>query len=293
MPDNSLPPPDFPERDADDGKNRPSAFDDFVNHDLDFTGLESSGEKSDRPSSDPIDHSYLRPLNPFPFSSPKPADDSPYGNLPTRGTPQPDEEGQGQPRQGLGGLAGRLNSLFSSASGAPYPRVAPPPLEDPRWVRGVYRVQRDLRIYRSPHRSAPRVCTLPEANRRLDKSLRFIANVSPGWSAVHLVGDQPIIGFVENSEVLLVPRKGLRDVWEDVALIVCLILLILALITNLDQLPFLGGTSEHDQIVTLQSQLAERDAQIQQLHGTVEALRVAPAGSTDEAFTEARDEAGQ
>ncbi len=285
MPDNSLPPPDFPERDGDDGKKKTSSFDDFVNNDLDFTGLDSSAEKSD-----PVDRSYLRPLNPFPFPTPKPSEDAPYGNLPNRGVTPPSED-ESQPRAGLGGLAGRLGSLFAGGSAA-YPRIPPPPLEDPRWVRGVYRVQRDLRIYRSPHRSAPRVVTLPEANRRLDKSLRFIANVSPGWSAVHLVGDQPIIGFVDNSEVLLVARKGLRDVWEDVALIVCLILLILALITNLDHLPFLGGNDEAERITALESQLAERDARIQELQATIEALRVAPAGSPNETDGETRDETG-
>ncbi len=284
MPDNSVPPPDLPEGEEGSKKNNP--FDDFVNNDLDFSGLGSA----ERPSPDPIDRSYLRPLNPFPFPTPKPSEDAPYGNLPNRGTTPPSED-ENAPRSGLGGLAGRLGSFFSGGS-APYPRIPPPPLEDPRWVRGVYRVQRDLRIYRSPHRNAPRIVTLPEANRRLDKSLRFIANVSPGWSAVHLVGDQPIIGFVDNSEVLLVARKGLRDVWEDVALIVCLILLILALISNLDHLPFLGGSADSDRIATLESQLAERDLRIQELQATIEALRVAPAGSPDETSGDSRDEGG-
>ncbi|MFN8529167.1 MAG: hypothetical protein U0670_11180 [Anaerolineae bacterium] len=265
MPDSSLPPPDFNDGSADDHKDRPSAFDDFVNKDLDMSGLDSAApDKGDRASSDPVDRSFLRPLNPFPFPTQKPSEDSLFGSLPNQRT-QPSSDDDIPPRFGS-----RL--LGTLPPSTPIPRVSPPPPEDPRWVRGVYRVQRDLRIYKNPHRAAQKVCTLPEANRRIDKSLRFIANVSPGWSAVHLYGEQPIIGFVDNSEVVLVARRGLRDVWEDVALIVCLLLLILALVANLDQLPFFNG-GDQSRITELEQTVTEQQTRITELEATLESLR--------------------
>ncbi|MDX2161636.1 MAG: hypothetical protein SF162_09950 [bacterium] len=291
MPDSSFPPPEFQDDGAGDdnpsgsgqsGSGLPSgsmppgsgqpgdpppfsnAFDAFVNKDLDMSGLEN-GDPASRTGGEPVDKSYLRPLNPFPFPTPKRDEDSPFGSLPGQRFSAPGGDDDIPPR-----LTSRL--LGTLPPTPQIPRVAPPSLEDPRWVRGVYRVQRDLRIYRNPHRAAPKLCTLPEANRRIDKTLRFIPNFAPGWSAVHLGGDQPIIGFVDNSEVYLIARRGLRDVWETVALMACLILLVLALAANLDQLPFFGG-GDQARITELEQTVAEQQARIDELEAALAQLQ--------------------
>jgi hypothetical protein len=117
---------------------------------------------------------------------------------------------------------------------------------------------------------------VPDANRRIDKSLRYIPNITSGWSAVHLHGEEPIIGFVDNTEVQLFPRRGLRDIWEDIALVVCLLLLVLALIANIDQLPFLNDPDDieaAERITELEQNVADQQAQINQLEATISALR--------------------
>lgn len=270
MPETSLPPPEPLDGGEDDGKNnRPNAFEDFVNKDLDLSRLDESTDGDARRPGDPIDKSYVRPLNPFPFPTPKTPEDAPYGNLPgERGNLPTDGDDDDPPPRFTGRLFGA--SLPPAPS---IPRISPPPLEDPRWTPGVYRVQRDLRVYKNPSRYAIKIYTMPDASRKIDKSLRFIPNMLPGWSAVHLYGEVPIVGFVDNSEVHLVARRGLRDVWEDIALIACLLLLALALIANLDQLPFFNGGNTDQRIAELEQTISEQQAMIDDLHATLDAMR--------------------
>ncbi len=269
MSDSSLPPPGSADGGADDGKNRPNAFDDFVNKDLDLSSLDDGdADKNERRPGEPTDKSFLRPLNPFPFPTPKQSDESPYGNLPGGRTNLPtDGDDDDPPPRFVGRLFGAPMPQTPAV-----PRLPAPSLEDPRWVRGVYRVQRDLRVYKNPSRHAIKIYTMADASRKIDKSLRFIPNMMPGWSAVHLYGEVPIVGFVDTSEVHLVARRGLRDVWEDIALVACLLLLALALIANLDQLPFFNG-GDNQRITELEQTISEQQTQIDDLQSTIEAMR--------------------
>lgn len=258
MPENILPPTDGHDGDADDNENA-SAFEEFVNQDLDFSALDSSGGASaerERPPGLPF-----RPLSPFPPRPPAPpdplsGDESPFGSL----------------RRALGSEPPPRNPFTRAPVNNPFnpPRQVVPLLNDPRWVRGVYRVQRDLRVYKAPSKIATKITTVADAHRRVDKSLRYIPNITLGWSAVHLYGQEPIIGFVENIEVRLLPRRGLRDMWENIALAVCVLLLLFALIANLDQLPFF---TNDDRMQAMETTIADQQSQIEALEATISAMR--------------------
>jgi hypothetical protein len=309
-----LPPTDNPEggTGANDGdhsggkSNTPGGsnpFERFINTDLDLSFMEASLDESgldsttnvpssDSPSypddkiepptphdrddsfDDPPERRPFDGFNPFsprstnPFRPPN--DDFKDDFEPPFESPRPFGGSSGSPRGLLGSVAGRTPL---SSYGA---RTPAPGLEDPRWMRGVYRVRRDLRVYKSPSKLAQRVAVVPDANRRIDKSLRYIPNITSGWSAVHLHGEEPIIGFVDNTEVQLFPRRGLRDIWEDIALVVCLLLLVLALIANIDQLPFLNDPDDieaAERITELEQNVADQQAQINHLEATISALR--------------------
>jgi len=269
VPDNILPPDDSSEGDADD--SRPSAFDDFVNDELDFSSLDSASTTGDAE----------RPPERRPFEGlPRPSPFSPPFRPPSAGESRfDDDQTPAFPPRPTSPFANNPGAPSSTGNRLPFssnpfnqPQRSPlPSLEDPRWIRGVYRVRRDLRVYRLPSKISPKV-VLPTASRRLDKSLRFIPNITAGWSAVHLNGEEPIIGFVDNSEVQLMPRRGLRSVWEDIALIVCLLLLVLALIANIDQLPFFSDAREA-QINELESTITAQQAEIADLNATISTLR--------------------
>ena len=281
MSESNLPPPALPDGGAEGGKNPSSAFDEFVNNQLDMSGVEGEGadrnetsEKSDHRPSEPIDRSYVRPLNPFPYPTQKPSDESLYGSLPSAPNKPSNNESDLPPR-----YKGRLYGAALPPA-EPIRRVIIPPLEDGRWVSGVYRVQRDLRVYQFPSRETQLITCVTEANKRIDKSLRFILNIVPGWSAVHLYGEGRIVGFVDNSEVHLTARRSTRDIWESVALIACLLLLALALIANLDQLPFFSGSDEQ-RITELEQTISDQELRIGQLEATIEALRDDVSGAEE------------
>lgn len=291
MPESMLPPPDDPEggtganNSEDSGGNNNKSpgsnpFDQFINDDLDLSFMEpdSDGTLPPPPDEDAPTPPARRPGSsdtPFrgPFSMPPlpPKSSNPF-NRPLGGNFDSPFSGS-SPRNSL---SGRLGRDLPSKPLSPLRNNPMPALMDPRWQRGTYRVRRDLRIYKAPSKLSQRVAIVPDAHHRIDKSLRYIANVVSGWSVVHLQGEEAIIGFVDNSEVQLFPRRGLRDIWEDVVLVVCLLLLVLVLIANLEQVPFLNetdGVVAFERISELEEIVTEQQAQIDDLEAMISTLQ--------------------
>lgn len=200
------------------------AFDEFVNHHLDF----EPPEKRRVPSP------------PFINDSDDDDEDDTLPFLPTR--------------NGLSNGFVRPSSISgtgstSRPSGTPFPTPSPfsvpgnlprastPTPTDGRWRTGFYRVKRDLEIYQT-NALPPRIIIIPDASRRLNRSIKYIPNVQPGWSAIMLRSNRLIIGFIKNEDVTLyalLPPGARTDFkklqFNKPTLDVLLFLLLVALIT--------------------------------------------------------------
>jgi hypothetical protein len=249
--------PDLPPSDHDEKRN---AFDEFVNNDLNMDGLGEPQQFDGRPGT--------RSAERFP-------DDLDGDDEPHRDEPQPPS------------LASRLGGAeFRPPSSRPVFTGRPPfegqslfpfpSLDDPRWQRGVYEVVKDLRIHKAPVFLPPtpgnsQVLIFSNAYRYPNKSLRFIPNVVPGWSAVHLLWDKPVTGYVHQNEVRLMPKPHwLQEKGLDVILIVCMCLVVLLALLDIARPSFDATQQQVDQ---LQATMQIQQTRISELEATLNAPR--------------------
>ena len=153
--------------------------------------------------------------------------------------------------------------IFGLRSSLPFPS-----LDDPRWRRGTFEVAKDLRVHKtptfapSPFGSSSNVMVFANAYRYANKRLRYIPDIFPGWSAVQLMWEKPVIGYVNHNEVRLMPSApGLKEHWMDILLIiaVCLLLLVIGSIA------LLQNERARGQIESLQAEIATLNARIEAL----------------------------
>ncbi len=263
VPENSIPPV------GDDDSDDLSAFDDFVNSQLDFDG------KAERPSAetenlfdddmeddevaedeDPLGR--MRPSSSFGafFSRPN----APIGHTPPS-------------RFASGSASSPFSQPPPSQSSVP-PRVPLPSVDDRRWKDGVYSVKGDLEIYYSQPFLAMRVLVLADANRRLYKRVRYIPNIAPGWAAIEVRTSRILRGFVRTADVKLTPIPKspawsriffglpLRLDWLDVVILVVVLLMLLFAATDIDE-TLLYVSRPH--VEALQTQVASQQAQLEAL----------------------------
>lgn len=245
--------PELPLSDHDGKRN---AFDEFVNNDLNMDGLGepeqgSSGTRAaPRFPDDLDDDDDIRPDEPQP-----PPFTSRLGGADFRPpAPRPVFTGR---------------SSFDGQSLFPFPS-----LDDPRWQRGAYEVVKDLRIHKAPvflppTPSGSHVLVFSNAYRYPNKTLRFIPNVLPGWSAVHLMWDKPVTGYVHQNEVRLMPKPHwLQEKWLDIILIACMCLVVLLALLDIVH-PSLDVTQQ--QVDQLHATLQIQETRIYELEATLAA----------------------
>ncbi len=231
----------MPEQFPPDPDSERSPFDDYVNNHLNFEGL---GDESglDRP---PSSANWERPdvTNPFKADRERTIseDESEISPSDPR-TPRP---------------------VFELRSSLPFPS-----LDDSRWRRGTFEVVKDLRVHKtptfapSPFGTSTNVMVFANAYRYANKRLRYIPDIFPGWSAVQLMWEKPVIGYVNHNEVrLMPPAPKLQEHWMDILLIigVCLLLLVIGNIARLRDERTWG------QIETLQAEIVTLNARIEAL----------------------------
>jgi hypothetical protein len=178
---------------------------------------------------------------------------------------------------GLSGISGRLP--FGNARSS----VTFPALDDPRWQRGTFEVVRDLRIHKLPVLApggsgiGSNVMVFTNACRydMKRKRLRYIPNIFPGWSAVHLTWDNPIVGYVHQNEVRLTAYpQPLQASSSQIVLIVTLCLLLFMVIFNLVA-P--SNNSEMRVIESLNAEIATLQARLTSLEADLATARASDA----------------
>jgi hypothetical protein len=230
-----------PEQFPPDPDSERSPFDDYVNNHLDFDGLGDEGEFERPPSL--ANWERLDSIGLFRTDRERAvSEDEPEINPPGLRTP-------------------RLP--FGLRSSLPFPS-----LDDSRWRRGTFEVVKDLRVHKtptfapSPFGSSSNVMVFANAYRYANKRLRYIPDIFPGWSAVQLMWEKPVIGYVNHNEVRLMPSAPkLKEHWMDILLIigVCLLLLVIGNIAPLQ------NERTRGQIESLQAEIATLNARIEAL----------------------------
>lgn len=254
-----------------------SPFDEYVNNHLDFGGLgdsspddpsssndvpppfENGRSSLPRPDWDRLDANMRNLRSGFSGSLP-PFGDEEDGRSAARGLTG-DERGSGSPLRGtIPPFAGRP---FTGRSPIPFPN-----LDDPRWKRGTFEVVKDLRVHKTPSfapstlSAGSNVMVFTNAFRYdiKKKRLRYIPDIFPGWSAVHLLWEKPVLGYVNHSEVRLTPHTSrLQEHWSEVLLIAGLCALLLVAIIRMSAPP---DRSMERQIEQLTEQIATLEARI-------------------------------
>jgi hypothetical protein len=230
-----------PEQFPPDPDSERDPFDDYVNNHLDFEGL-GDEDGLDRPPS-LANWERLDVTNPFRIDRERAiGEDEPEISPPGLRTPRP---------------------VFGLRSSLPFPS-----LDDSRWRRGTFEVVKDLRVHKtptfapSPFGTSSNVMVFANAYRYANKRLRYIPDIFPGWSAVQLMWEKPVIGYVNHNEVRLMPPvPKLREHWTDILLIigVCLLLLVIG------NIALLQDERTREQIETLQAEIATLNARIEML----------------------------
>lgn len=246
--------PDLPPSNHDEKRN---AFDEFVNNDLNMDGLGEPHPFDGVPGT--------RSAERFP-------DDLDIGD-----EPRPSEPPSLASR--LGGTEFRPpRSVFTGRPPFEGQGLFPfPSLDDPRWQRGVYEVGKDLRIHKAPVFLPPmpgssHILVFSNAHRYPNKTLRFIPNVVPGWSAVHLLWDKPVTGYVHQNEVRLLPKPSwLQEKWLDVTLIACMCLVVLLALLDIAR-PSFEPTQQ--QVDNLQATMQMQETRISELEATLAAVNL-------------------
>jgi len=257
-----------------------SPFDDYVNNHLDLGGLgdHASNEGDDLPALgaggtpgnvppeagrsgalgfdwDRVDANWRAMRGMSGGTLPSSDDDA----RPTLG----DERPAGTPLRGAGFSTFGGRSAFSGRSPMPFPN-----LDDPRWRRGTFEVVRDLRVHKMPVLApggvgiGSNVMVFTNAFRYdiKKKRLRYIPDVFPGWSAVYLLWDKPVLGYVHQNEVRLTPQTPrLQEHWSEVLLIIGLCLLLLVAIVNMTAPP---NSAEARTIEQLNEEIATLQARV-------------------------------
>jgi hypothetical protein len=273
LPENSLPTP------GDDESDDLSAFDDFVNKHLNFEGKSQAKPADDSASlfddvpnleedDDAPAGTFGRPQS---FSGPL---RSPFGS----GGPLPPLRPPGSQNPNPNE---RANPFSPSPNANMPPRMPIPAPDDKRWMPGYYSVRGDLEIVVLQPFLATRVMVIPDANRRLNKKCRYIANVAPGWSFIEVQTGRMMRGFVRNGDVRFMPGVASRQVmfpllgkyrlrldWLDLVIMIAVLLVLLAMATDIDDELFYLARGD---VRELQAQVATQQAQIDALTAELEA----------------------
>lgn len=259
-------------------------FDKFVNNDLDFEGLGdeggalSSGAVLPGSPADGADRGEP-PLRRFSSGSMPSGDWERTMRSGMNGSPFNDDDG-GRPldeeREGTSTptRAGGFPPLSPRSPFAGRGVFSFPSLDDPRWRRGGFEVVKDLRIHKTPSYFAPgtpgaasNVMVFTNAYRYANKKVRYIENIFPGWSAVHLLWEKPVLGYVNHNEVRLTPQSSrLQEHWSDYLLVACLCLLLLLLVANVaiptDDRALRDVYALQGRVATLQARIEILEAQL-------------------------------
>lgn len=254
---------------GDDEQERQNAFDDFVNHQLNFDAQSPQSDDlfdEDDPEND-LDlgaaqtGEELLPFSPF---RRRLSDDA---RVPPSFVPL---------------SAGRTGFPRPNPPPSGPPRVSLPPPTDRRWVNAVYVQNGTLTIYSLVVLNIQRVWVLHSLDLKLDRRIRVIPNIMPGWVAVELnMGlTEPVRGFVRQRDLRLrmLPRvTGIPSLIHSVVLqliyrpftqtilILCAILLLAAGIVSIVAPEILsepGLTSMQQQITEQQRQLDHLNEQL-------------------------------
>jgi hypothetical protein len=233
-----------PEQFPSDPDGERSPFDDFVNNHLDFEGFDDEDEFERPPSSGNSERPSFYTLSLLRMNREQAVDeDEPESSPPEPRMPRP-----------IFGLRGAL---------PPFPS-----LDDSRWRRGTFEVVKDLRVHKtptfapSPFGSSSNVMVFANAYRYANKRLRYIPDIFPGWSAVQLLWEKPVIGYVNHNEVRLMPSAPkLKEYWTEILLIVgvCLLLLVIGSIALVE------NERARARIESLQAEIAALNARIEAL----------------------------
>lgn len=282
----------------DDSEPEVGPFNDFVNHHLDLSDLDSTGSAAPPRAPNPFTRSSsLPPTPPLPGlhrmdsedidhslfedddddADPAPPPGPPFGgklNSPAspfwRRSGEPARPEPPEPRRRLFGTD------IPSASSLP-PRIPFPSSTDSRWISGVYSVRDDLEIFSPPSLfSLSRVTIVANASRRMDKRIEYIRDISPGWSAVRLIlhpGRMPITGYVRTASVHLRStshfRRNLLELLDmritliDVLVLIAAVLLVTAVVSQVVvQEPVSNPPADVDQ------RLAELEVRLEHLEAS-------------------------
>jgi hypothetical protein len=135
-----------------------------------------------------------------------------------------------------------------------------PPLNDPRWHKGIYVVARPVQVYRQPHPLGGILAMLPPAERLPRPALLYILDVQPGWSAVYT---QSITGFVRTNEISFKPYYWWQERRDDLIVGGLLLLALLALAVS--------ALGHQQQVEGLLATVTAQQAQIEELEVTLTA----------------------
>lgn len=270
MPENSIPPA------GDDDSDDLSAFDDFVNSQLDFDGEaeRAAAETDNLFDDDSEDDEIVEDEDPLGRVRPS----SSFGAFFSR--PSAPGMGSSPPSRFASGAASSPFSQPPPSQSSMPPRIPLPSVDDRRWQDGVYSVKGDLEIYYSQPFLAMRVLVLADANRRLYKRIRYIPNIAPGWAAIEVRTSRILRGFVRTADVKLtpIPRSPawsrvffglpLKLDWLDMVIITIVLLMLLFVATDIDETLFYVSKPH---VEALQTQVAAQQAQLESLQAQLAA----------------------
>lgn len=270
MPENSIPPT------GDDDSDDLSAFDDFVNSQLDFDGEGDRASTRDPNLFDDDSEDDETGDDGDPLGRARPP--SSFGVFLSR--PGPSGMGSSPPSRFNSGPASSPFSQPPSSQASMPPRVPLPSADDRRWQDGIYSVKGDLEIYHSQPFLAMRVLVLANAHRRLFKRIRYIPNIAPGWAAVEVRTSRVLRGFVRTADVKLTPIPK-APAWSrvffglplrldglDAAIIIVLLMMLLFIATDIDENLFYRPKPH---VEALQTQVAAQQAQLEALQAQLSA----------------------
>ena len=145
------------------------------------------------------------------------------------------------------------------------PPVTLPPLTDPRWQHGVYTASQAVAAFQQPDLRSDLIFFLPPHLQKPRPLLRYLPEVMPGWTAVHVSSST---GFVLSSAIRFEPYRWWRE-GLDGLLMLCLLVALIA--------SWLVGKVEHQQTVdSLNATITTQQAIIVQQQATLEAITSAP-----------------
>lgn len=153
-------------------------------------------------------------------------------------------------------------------TGSVDPLVVVPPLTDARWVKGTFRVALDLLVY-----AQPSLLVTPSRIRdahagHIRRTAYFIDGIVPEWAAFY-APQFDLQGFVRLSDVRLTPAAG----WVETvmkAMVVALCAVVLLMIVAGGRAPVFRALDE--QVEAMEAKIAAQDAEIARLETVIDAI---------------------